>query len=307
MNANFLVQRLLHSALVLWGTLTIVFLIVRLVPGDPVRIMAGPDAGPAQIEDMRRALGLDRSIPVQYATYLMRVVQGDLGSSIRHHKGAFQLIFDYLPKTLLLAAVSMLWATTFGVALGIVSAMKRGGFVDLLAGIVSLIGQSVPTFWLGIMLIMIFAVSLRVLPTSGYGQWQNIVLPSFTLGLYMMALITRMCRSSVLDTLGAEYLRTARAKGLSEKTILLRHVLRNSMIPVITVIGLQTGTLLGGAVITETVFAWPGIGSLAVDSITTLDYPVVQAVVVLSSIVFVVINLLLDICYTLIDPRIRYA
>jgi peptide/nickel transport system permease protein len=307
MNATFLVQRLLHSVLVLWGTLTVVFVIVRLVPGDPVRIMAGPDAGPAQIEDMRRALGLDRSIPVQYATYLMRVVQGDLGSSIRHHKGASQLILDYLPKTLLLAAVSMLWATTFGVTLGIVSAMKRGSFVDLLAGMVSLIGQSIPTFWLGIMLIIIFAVTLRVLPTSGYGQWQNIILPSFTLGLYMMALITRMCRSSVLDTLGAEYLRTARAKGLDERTILLRHVLRNSMIPVITVIGLQTGTLLGGAVITETVFAWPGIGALAVDSITTLDYPVVQAVVVLSSIVFVVINILLDICYTLIDPRIRYA
>jgi peptide/nickel transport system permease protein len=201
----------------------------------------------------------------------------------------------------------MLLAVLVAIPAGVYAAMKRGTVWDTLTVGVSLLGQSVPTFWLGIVLIMVFAVRFRILPTSGYGDWRHMVLPTITLALYMMALITRMNRSSMLEVLNADYLRTARAKGVQERVVLLHHALRNALIPVVTIVGLQTGTLLGGAVITETVFAWPGIGSLAVDSITTLDYPVVQAVVILSGGIFVIINFALDVVYTWLDPRIKYS
>jgi ABC-type dipeptide/oligopeptide/nickel transport system permease component len=307
MSGAFLLQRALHSAIVLFGTLTLVFFLVRFVPADPVRIMAGPDASLKEIQATRVALGFDKPIYVQYAIYLRNVAKGDLGRSLRHHRPAAVLVMERFPATLQLALASMLLAVGVAIPAGIFAAVKRGTLYDTVTVASSLLGQSVPTFWLGIVLIMVFAVRLRWLPTSGYGGWQHMLLPTITLGLYMMALITRMNRSSMLEVLGADYLRTARAKGLWERVVLLRHALRNALIPVVTVIGLQTGTLLGGAVITETVFAWPGIGSLAVDSITTLDYPVVQAVVILSGGVFVVINFLLDVVYVWLDPRIKYA
>jgi len=307
MSWRFLLQRSIHSAVVLFGALTLVFFIVRLVPSDPVRIMAGPDASPKEIQATREALGFNRPIYVQYGIYLKNLLHGDLGRSLRQHRPTVSLVLERFPATLQLALASMLLAVCVAIPAGIFAAVKRGTIYDGLTVAASLLGQSVPTFWLGIVLIMVFAVRLRILPTSGYGGWRHMVLPMLTLALYMMALITRMNRSSMLEVLNADYLRTARAKGVKEKLVLLRHALRNALIPVVTIIGLQTGTLLGGAVITETVFAWPGIGSLAVDSITTLDYPVVQAVVILSGGIFVVINFGLDVLYTWLDPRIKYT
>jgi peptide/nickel transport system permease protein len=307
MSGRFLLERAIHSVVVLFGALTLVFFIVRLVPADPVRIMAGPDASPKEIQATREALGFNRPIYVQFAIYLKNVLRGDLGRSLRYHRPTASLVMERFPATLQLALASMLLAVCVAIPAGIFAAMKRGTIYDAVTVATSLLGQSVPTFWLGIVLIMIFAVQLRLLPTSGYGSWRHLVMPAITLALYMMALITRMNRSSMLDVLGADYLRTARAKGVHERGVLLRHALRNALIPVVTVIGLQTGTLLGGAVITETVFAWPGIGSLAVDSITTLDYPVVQAVVILSGGIFVIINFALDVVYTWLDPRIKFS
>lgn len=307
MSGRFLVQRALHSIIVLFGVLTLVFILVRLVPADPVVIMAGQNASPKEIQETRHALGLDQPIYVQYGIYLSKVATGDLGSSLSQHRPAAQLVMERFPATLQLTLAAMLLAILAAFPTGLLAAMKRGSLYDTATMAGSLLGQSMPTFWLGIMLIMVFAVRLRWLPTSGYGGWRHMVLPTVTLALYMMALIARMNRSAMLEVLRADYLRTARAKGLRERVVMVRHALRNALIPVITVIGLQTGTLLGGAVITETVFAWPGIGLLAVDSITTLDYPVVQAVVILSGIVFVVINFLLDVVYVWIDPRIRYT
>ena len=307
MSGRFLLQRAIHSAVVLFGALTLVFFIIRLVPADPVRIMAGPDASLKEIEATREALGFNKPIYVQYVIYLKNVLQGDLGRSLRHHRPTASLVVERFPATLQLALVSMLLAVLVAIPAGIYAATKRGTLWDTLTVGASLLGQSVPTFWLGIVLIMEFAVWFRILPTSGYGDWRHMVLPTITLALYMMALITRMSRSSMLEVLHADYLRTARAKGVRERVVLLRHALRNALIPVVTVVGLQTGTLLGGAVITETVFAWPGIGSLAVDYITTLDYPVVQAVVILSGGIFVIINLALDVVYTWLDPRIKYS
>ncbi len=307
MSSSFLLKRVFHSFIVLFGTLTLVFILVRLAPGDPVIRMAGPDASLEEMEKMRKALGLDKPIYVQYVIYLGNVAKGDLGTSLRYHRPALELVIERLPATAQLALTSMVVAALISIPAGIIAAVKRGSVADTFTVAFALLGQSVPSFWLGIVLIIIFAVWLRVLPTSGYGGWRNLVLPTITLAFYMMGLITRLTRSSMLEVLGADYLRVARAKGLRERVVLIRHTLPNTLIPVVTVIGLQTGTLLGGAVITETVFAWPGIGSLVVDSISNLDYSVVQAVVLLSGVVFVVINFLLDVVYVLIDPRIKYT
>jgi ABC-type dipeptide/oligopeptide/nickel transport system permease component len=306
-SGTFLLRRALHSIIVLFGTLTLVFILVRLVPADPVIIMAGQDATPQEIQGMRRALGFDRPIYIQYGIYLANVARGNLGVSLRQHRPAASLVMTHFPVTAQLAVASMALAILIGAPVGMMAAVKRGSALDTATIVGALLGQSMPTFWLGIMLILVFAVRLHWLPTSGYGGWRHMVLPTITLGLYMSALIARMNRSSMLEVLDAEYLRTARSKGLPQRSVLITHALRNALIPVVTVIGLQTGNLLGGAVITETVFAWPGIGSLAVGAITVLDYPVVQAVVILSGIVFVLINLLLDVVYVRLDPRIQYS
>lgn len=306
MSGAYLCQRVFHSALVLFGVLTLVFVLVRMVPADPVVIMVGPDASPEEIEVMQKALGLDKPIYVQYAIYLVQVLKGDLGTSLRHHRPAAEVVLEHFPATALLACTSMAFATIVGIPAGMIAAIKRGTRYDTATVAVVLIGQSMPTFWLGIMLIIVFAVKLRWLPTSGFGTPKQLILPTVTLGSYMMALIARTNRSAMLEVLRADYLRTARAKGLVERVVILRHALRNALIPVVTVLGLQTGVLLGGAVVTETVFAWPGIGNLAVSAIGTLDYPVVQAIVLLSGCVFVFINLFLDTVYALLDPRIRY-
>jgi len=305
MSVKYLLRRLVESALVLFGILTLVFVLVRLAPGDPVARMAGPNASMAEIEASREALGLDRPVYVQYLVYLRNVTRGNLGDSFRYHRPAAQLVLERFPATAQLAAVALLIASLVAIPLGILAALKRGTAYDATMSILALLGQSVPSFWLGIVLIIVFAVRLHILPTSGYGSPAHIVLPAVTLAFYLMGLLARMTRSSLLEVLGADYIRVARAKGLRERQVLMRHALRNAFIPVNTVLGLQTGNLLGGAVITEAVFAWPGIGSLAVGSITNLDYSVVQATVLLSGVVFVVINLALDIIYVAIDPRIR--
>jgi peptide/nickel transport system permease protein len=306
MSGEFLLRRALHSVIVLFGTVTLVFFLVRLVPADPVRIMTGFNASPSEIQATRKALGFDKPIYVQYAIFLRDLASGNLGQSLSYHRPVVGLVLGRLPATVQLALASMLLATVVGLPAGILAAVKRDTMYDGITVAGSLFGQSVPTFWLGIVLILIFAVMLHVLPTSGYGGWRHLLLPAITLGLYMVALITRMSRSSMLEVLGSDYLRTARSKGLHEGIVLVRHALRNALIPVVTVIGLQTGTLLGGAVITETVFAWPGVGLLTVDSITSLDYSVVQAVVILSAGIFVLINVLMDLLYIALDPRIKY-
>ena len=306
MSNAFLLRRAVQSVIVLFGALTLVFVLIRLAPGDPVIRMAGPDASLEEIDRMRSTLGYDKPIPVQYAIFLGNALKGDLGQSLHHHRPATELVLERLPATAELASLSMALAIVVALPLGIIAAIKRGTFIDTLATTFSLIGQSVPTFWLGIVLIIVCSVRLRLLPTSGRGGWEHIILPAVTLGLYMMALITRLTRSSMLEVLCENYVQVARAKGLSERVVIIRHALRNSLIPVVTVIGLQTGTLLSGAIITEAVFAWPGIGQLAINAIYTLDYPMIQAIVVLSGIVFVVINMVLDMLYVVIDPRIRY-
>jgi peptide/nickel transport system permease protein len=304
---SFLVWRLIHSVVVVFGVLTVVFLLVRLTPGDPVLLMVPPDASPAAVAELREKLGFTQPLPVQYAIYLGQALTGDLGASLRQHRPVSQLILERFPATLELTSLSMLLAVVVALPLGVIAALARGSLSDLLTRAIALIGQSMPTFWLGILLIIVFAVQLRVLPTSGRGAPAQLILPSVTLGFYMMGLLARVTRASMLEVLTADYVRTARAKGLTERVVLVRHTLRNALIPIVTVLGLQIGTLLGGAVITEAVFAWPGIGSLAVTAIYQRDYPLVQGVVLLSGLVFVLVNFLVDVGYSYLNPRIRYG
>jgi ABC-type dipeptide/oligopeptide/nickel transport system permease component len=250
-------------------------------------------------------MGFDQPLYQQYLIYLGQLAKGDLGTSFRFQRPVLDLALERLPATVELAAVSMALATVVAVPLGVIAAVRRYSRWDSGVMLGSLLGQSVPTFWLGILLILVFAVQFRVLPTSGRGSWQQVILPSITLGAYMMALIARLTRSGMLEVLGEDYVRTARAKGLFERAVLLRHALRNAMLPVVTVLGLQVGALLGGAIITEAVFAWPGIGTLAINAIYARDYPIVQATVLISAAIFVGINFLLDLTYQYLDPRIR--
>jgi len=260
---------------------------------------------PTQLQAAHAALWLDRPLIVQYGTFVSRAVHGDLGDSFRYQRPALGLVLQRFPATAQLAAVAMAITILVGVPLGLVAAAQRGGWVDRTVMLTASLGQSLPTFWLGIMLIVIFAVALRWLPTSGRGSIAQLVLPAVTLAGYSTALTARLTRAGMLDVFAEPYIRTARAKGLREITVLVRHVLRNGLIPVVTLLGLQVGTLLGGAVITEAVFAWPGVGLLAVSAVFTRDYNVVQAVVLLSTVIFIVVNLCIDLCYVVLDPRIR--
>jgi peptide/nickel transport system permease protein len=303
---GFLLWRLAHAVVVVFGVLTVVFFLVRVTPGDPVLLMVSPDAPATAVAELREKLGFDRPLPVQYVRYLRRALTGDLGASIRHYRPVVALILERLPATAELTATSMALALLVAVPLGILAAVRRGSPSDLVSRAVALVGQSMPTFWLGILLIILFSVQLRLLPTSGRGTFAQLVLPTVTLGFFMIGLVARVTRAAMLEVLRTDYVRTARAKGLAERRVVSRHALRNAAIPVVTVIGLQVGTLLGGAIITEAVFAWPGIGSLAVTAIYQRDYPLVQGVVLLAGLVFVVVNLLADVSYVYLDPRIRY-
>jgi peptide/nickel transport system permease protein len=301
---SYLVKRLLQTFIVIFGVSLISFG-VTFATGDPAYLLVGPQATQEQIDTLRHELGFDRPWPIQYLDYMSKAVRGDFGVSLRSHDPAFGLIMSRMPLTLELAGAALLLSLTIAIPVGILSATRRNTAFDTFAMLGALLGQSMPAFWLGLMLILIFGVELRWFPISGAGDLQHLILPAITLGAFGAARNARLVRSSVLDTLSNDFVRTAQAKGLSQQTVIVRHVLKNSMLPVITVIGLDLGALLGGAVITETIFAWPGVGRLIVQSIETKDYPLIQTAVILLAVLFVVLNLLVDITYTYLDPRIR--
>jgi len=303
----YIVKRLLLSVLVLLGVSVVVFSLVHFAPGDPARLLLPDGALDEDVAIVRQALGLDRPLHMQYWVFISRAVQGDLGRSLYYKQPALGVILEHLPATILLTFSALLVSLAVAVPMGIVSAVRRDSPWDYAGMLLATIGQATPVYWLGLMLILFFAVQLRILPSSGRGGIEHLILPSVALGAPLMALVTRLVRSGMLDILGEDYVRTARAKGVAERLIVLRHALRNIMIPLVTIVGLQFGALLGGAVITETVFAWPGVGRLVVDAITARDYPLVQAATLLVAGYFVMINLILDVLYVYLDPRIRYA
>ncbi len=303
---QYLLNRSLQSLIVLFGVSAIVFYSLHLT-GDPAALMLPPDASREEIDRFRQAMGFDDPILVQHVRYLAGVLQGDLGTSLRFQRPALELVLERLPATALLAVVAMAWSTALGFVFGVVGAVRRDTAVDLIVRVIALSGQAVPVFWLGLLLIIVFALRLGWLPTSGYGDLEHLVLPAITLGAYYMSAVTRLVRANLIEALAQDYVRTARAKGLSAWRIVIRHGLRNALIPVVTVQGMYFAALLGGALITEIIFAWPGIGRLAVQAIQNRDFPLVQAVVLFAAVVFVVANLLVDIAYAILNPRIRLS
>ena len=326
---RYILQRLLATIPVLLGVSVVIFLLLRLIPGDPVVIMIGAEnATPEEVTRLRHVLGLDRGLPVQYVKFLGRLVTGDLGTSLSSDEPVRQLIRERLPATIELALAAVVVALVIAIPIGVVSAVRKYSLVDTAGTVAAMLGISMPNFWLGVMLIFLFALRLGWLPASGRGEpvmgglWTlltsgnpgalvtavvHLVLPAVTLGAALAAVVTRLTRSSMLEVIGQDYIRTARAKGLRGSRVVLHHALRNALIPVVTVIGLDLGALLGGAVITETIFAWPGIGRLAIRSIIQRDFPVVQGVVLMIAVVRICANLAVDVIYAIIDPRIRYA
>jgi ABC-type dipeptide/oligopeptide/nickel transport system permease component len=303
----YLVRRVAQSAVTLVGVSVLVFVILRVIPGDPAKMLLPEGAPQSAVDELNRHLGLRRPLWVQYGIFLRSVVQGDFGQSFQYRSPALRVVVERLPPTIQLTLAAMLLTVVVGVTIGIVAAVRQRTGYDYAGTVLAVLGQSLPNFWLGIMLILLFGVTLRWLPTSGFEGWRYLVLPSITLAAFPTALVARLTRSSLLEILNKDYIRTGRAKGLAERIVILRHALKNATIPVLTVIGLQFGTLLGGAVITESVFAWPGMGKLVVDAIFFRDFPVVQTILILSATTFVVINLVVDLLYTVLDPRIRYA
>jgi peptide/nickel transport system permease protein len=306
---SFLGSRLLGLAPVLLGVTALVFAMIWITPGDPVLAIVGESAQGISrdaLEELRRSYGLDRPALVQYADYLSRLVQGDLGVSVRSRQPVFREIWQRLPATLLLAVSGMAIAIIIGVSLGVLAAIYRRSWLDYAAVVVALAGVSIPVFWSGLILMLVFALELGWLPASGYGNWRHLVMPAMAIGFSSSAFIARITRSSMIEVLRQDYIRTATAKGLSKTRVDLNHALRNALLPVVTVVGLQFGSLLGGAVLTETVFAWPGIGRMLVDAIRARDLPLVQGTVLFVALVFILINLLVDISYALLNPKIRY-
>ncbi|TVR73894.1 MAG: ABC transporter permease [Spirochaetaceae bacterium] len=303
---QYIARRLILTIPVVIGVSIIVFSIIRMIPGDPARAIAGVQATPEFIAQVRERYALDRPLYVQYGLFVSGLVRGDLGQSTFSGRAVTTEIRERFPRTLTLASISLLIATVVGVSAGIVSATRRNSVFDNVSMFVALVGVAAPVFWLALMLQLLFSVQLRLLPATGLGTWRHLVLPSITLGMASAALMARITRSSMLDVLKQEYITTARAKGLGERVIIYKHALKNALIPVVTVLGLQFGILLGGAVLTETVFAWPGVGRLLVDAILRRDYPVVQGTVLLLAFLFVLINLVVDVIYAFLDPRIHY-
>jgi peptide/nickel transport system permease protein len=289
----------------MFGVVSLVFLLIHLIPGDPVEVMLGESASGADREALRAALGLDQPLPVQYLDYLAGLLQLDLGTSIHFRRPVTELLLERLPATGLLAAATLLVTVLLALPLGIMAAVHRNTAWDSGAMGFSMLGVSIPNFWLGPLLILVFSLWLGWFPVSGQSGFGSVVLPALTLGTGLTAVLSRMVRSSLLEVLGEDYIRTARAKGLPPHRVVLQHGLRNALLPVITLLGLQLGALLAGAVITETVFSWPGVGLLMIEAIQSRDYPVVQACVLLISLSYVIVNLLTDIAYAWIDPRIR--
>lgn len=303
---RYILRRLLYMIPTLFGVSIVVFLVVHLVPGDPARLVAGPDASIQDVELVRSDLGLDRPLPVQYASWLGRVFVGDLGRSARSHRPVVEDLGRAVPATVELTLAALAVTLLIGLGAGTIAGLRRNSALDYSSMVVALLGVCTPSFWLGLMLMLIFAVKLNLFPTTGRGGLDHLVLPAVTLGFGGAAIVARVMRSSMIEVMGMDYIRTARAKGLMPQMVVLRHAIKNAFVPVITVIGLEFGNLLAGAVITETVFAYPGVGRLLVESIGFRDYPVIQGTLLLLAAQFALVNLLVDVLYVVIDPRISY-
>jgi len=303
---RFLLRRLLLTIPVLVGVATLVFSLIHLVPGDPVQAMLGDSASPQEVAEMRERLGLNRPLLTQYVSYLKGITTGDLGTSLRTNQKVSAAIGERLPATFELALASMVVATLIAIPLGIIAAVWNGTSVDHAATTLALIGISMPTFWLGPLLAIVFSVSLGWFPVSGRGTLAHLVLPAITLGAPLAAVLARMTRASVIEELRELYVLAARARGVSRVKAVLKHAFRNSLVPIVTVLGLQFGAVLTGSVITETIFAWPGVGRLLIQSISTRDYPAVQGCILLIAVTYMAMNLLVDLSYGVLDPRIRY-
>ena len=301
---SYIFKRLLQALLVLLGVMTLVFFLLHL-SGDPTQLLLPLDATAAERSAFRARMGFNDPLLLQYIRFAFDVISGNLGYSYRHSAPAVKLVLERLPATFQLTGSALIAATCLAVPIGVIAAVKRGTAVDLISMALALLGQAMPVYWLGLMLILLFSVTLQMLPSGGRGGWETLILPAATLAVFSMARIARLTRSGMLDVLGQDYIRTARAAGIPTRTVVFKFGLRNAAIPLITVIGLEFGVLLGGAVITETIFSWPGVGRLAVDSIFARDYPVVQAVVLVLASIFVLINITVDVLYTYMDPRIR--
>jgi peptide/nickel transport system permease protein len=312
---RFLLRRLAYSAVVLLGVLVVVFALVHLVPGDPVRIALGTRYTPEAYDALRSASGLDRPIIEQFFTYIGSALTGNLGVSFRNGDPVTVILLDRLPATLSLAAVGILIAVFISVPAGIWAGLREGRVADAIVRVASQFGVSIPDFWMGLLLIALFASTLGWLPTSGYqalldnpgGFLRHVVLPGFTVGIVAGAIMTRYVRSAVLDVASMGYVRTARSKGLSPRVITFRHILRNALIPILTITGIQLATILGGVIVVEVVFAWPGLGRLVYQAVAARDYPVIQGAVLLIATLFLLINLIVDVLYALVDPRIRVS
>lgn len=303
----YFVKRTLRALPVLLAVSFIVFVSVRLVPGDPARVIAGPDASDELLADIRADLGLDRPVISQYITYLANVLRGNLGKSYYYNTPVTKEVMSRFPATAYLALAGFAFSVVLGVGLGAVSAIMRGTPLDRGALIVATAGISLPSFWISLLMIILFAVQLKWLPAGGYGTWRHAVLPALTLGLFGAGTIARLARSSILEVLQLDFVRTAKAKGLAPRAVFWKHVVRNALIPIVTILGLQLGAFLSRAVVTEQVFAWPGIARLTVSAVLTRDFPLIQGTVLWLAVVFIASNLLVDLLYSTLDPRLRYA
>ncbi|WP_240416314.1 ABC transporter permease [Paenibacillus periandrae] len=303
--AGYIVRRLLVSIPVILGTLTLVFLIIHWLPGDPAVMLAGDDAAPDRIEFLRQQLGLDRPLWQQYLSYIWSSVQGDFGTSFANSQPVLNRLIAQMPATLSLAVLSTLFAAVFGVVLGTLSAVYKNRFMDYVIRLVSLLGVSMPSFWVAILLILIFSVHFQLLPAIGNGSFKQLILPAIALGISGAGTLIRMVRNSVLEVIGEQFVLTLRAKGLSEKVVLYQHVLRNALLPALTILGIIVGNMLSGAVVTETVFSRQGLGKMVVDAINQKDIPVIQAAVLITAVITILVNLLVDISYSYVDPRVR--
>lgn len=302
---TYMIRRIFQALLVLLGAVTFAFFITR-VTGDPAKLMLPEEANQEAIDHFRKQHGLDKPVYIQYGRYLLQLASGDLGDSIRQQVPVSQLILERFPATLKLTLVALLISILISFPLGIFIALHRNSVWDLLGTTFALIGQVTPSFWTGLMLVLIFGVFLRVLPISGSDTWKHMILPSVTLSFFVTGRLTRLVRSGMLEVMGAEYIRTARAKGLLERTVIWVHALKNASTAVVTMLGLEFAGLLGGALIIETIFAWPGVGRLVINAVLQRDFPIVQGVVLISALIFVIVNLIVDLLYSVLDPRITY-
>jgi len=302
---KLLFRRALHLIVVLFGIATIVFIIQHLT-GDPTHLLLAPEASKEEIALFRHQMGFDQPLYSQYFQFIKGILHGDFGQSLRHAQPAFHLVMERLPATVELTFAALAIALCVSIPVGVLSAFKPNSTMDNLGMVVALLGQSMPIYWSGLMLILLLTVKWNLLSAFGRGDLSNLIMPAVSLGFFSMARITRVTRSSMISVLGKDYIRTARAKGLTDYKVMIRHAFKNASLPIITLVGMELGTLLGGAVITETIFAWPGVGRLAIQAIYNRDFPVTRAAVLILATIFVLINLLVDILYTYLDPRVRY-